>query len=198
MGKRTLEWISPFRCLHPQTWPALGQAWVGGREGVSLASSEPNPESPPPRPLQPRVKVHSRRGVGQEGPLRNSLTRFPRAGGSVYGTALARRQNLRRKQQVRSAEVEPCRSVRRRPRTVGRRHLPPARPRGRRARGSGLCAPRSPRRSCAFLAWQCASRDDWRCAQSMHEFSAKDIDGRTVNLDKYRGFVCIVTNVASQ
>lgn len=45
---------------------------------------------------------------------------------------------------------------------------------------------------------QCASRDDWRCATSMHEFSAKDIDGRMVNLDKYRGCVCIVTNVASQ
>lgn len=44
----------------------------------------------------------------------------------------------------------------------------------------------------------CASRDDWRCARSMHEFSAKDIDGRMVCLDKYRGFVCIVTNVASQ
>uniref|UniRef100_A0A8C0D129 Glutathione peroxidase n=1 Tax=Balaenoptera musculus TaxID=9771 RepID=A0A8C0D129_BALMU len=44
----------------------------------------------------------------------------------------------------------------------------------------------------------CASRDDWRCARSMHEFSAKDIDGRMVNLDKYRGYVCIVTNVASQ
>uniref|UniRef100_K7EJ20 Glutathione peroxidase n=1 Tax=Homo sapiens TaxID=9606 RepID=K7EJ20_HUMAN len=44
----------------------------------------------------------------------------------------------------------------------------------------------------------CASRDDWRCARSMHEFSAKDIDGHMVNLDKYRGFVCIVTNVASQ
>lgn len=36
------------------------------------------------------------------------------------------------------------------------------------------------------LALQCASRDDWRCARSMHEFSAKDIDGRMVNLDKYR------------
>lgn len=44
----------------------------------------------------------------------------------------------------------------------------------------------------------CASRDDWRCARSMHEFSAKDIDGHMVNLDKYRGYVCIVTNVASQ
>nr|7L8M_A Chain A, Phospholipid hydroperoxide glutathione peroxidase [Homo sapiens] len=45
---------------------------------------------------------------------------------------------------------------------------------------------------------EAASRDDWRCARSMHEFSAKDIDGHMVNLDKYRGFVCIVTNVASQ
>lgn len=44
----------------------------------------------------------------------------------------------------------------------------------------------------------CASRDDWRCARSMHEFSAKDIDGHMICLDKYRGFVCIVTNVASQ
>lgn len=44
----------------------------------------------------------------------------------------------------------------------------------------------------------CASRDDWRCARSMHEFAAKDIDGHMVCLDKYRGFVCIVTNVASQ
>lgn len=32
----------------------------------------------------------------------------------------------------------------------------------------------------------------------MHEFSAKDIDGHTICLDKYKGFVCIVTNVASQ
>ncbi|EDL89341.1 glutathione peroxidase 4, isoform CRA_b [Rattus norvegicus] len=44
----------------------------------------------------------------------------------------------------------------------------------------------------------CASRDDWRCARSMHEFAAKDIDGHMVCLDKYRGCVCIVTNVASQ
>lgn len=56
---------------------------------------------------------------------------------------------------------------------------------GQVAVGSGLGGPKSPRRSCA-LALQCASRDDWRCAQSMHEFSAKDIDGRMVNLDKYR------------
>lgn len=44
------------------------------------------------------------------------------------------------------------------------------------------CPPPTPR----ALALQCASREDWRCARSMHEFSAKDIDGRMVNLDKYR------------
>lgn len=32
----------------------------------------------------------------------------------------------------------------------------------------------------------------------MHEFSARDIDGNMICLDKYKGFVCIVTNVASQ
>uniref|UniRef100_A0A8C0L012 Glutathione peroxidase 4 n=3 Tax=Canis lupus TaxID=9612 RepID=A0A8C0L012_CANLU len=67
-----------------------------------------------------------------------------------------------------------------------------------------LCRLLKPALLCGTLAapglasTMCAARDDWRCAQSMHEFSAKDIDGREVNLDKYRGFVCIVTNVASQ
>lgn len=43
------------------------------------------------------------------------------------------------------------------------------------------------------LALQCAARDDWRSAHSMHEFSAKDIDGHMVNLDKYRWvFACLV------
>lgn len=59
-------------------------------------------------------------------------------------------------------------------------------------------APRGPQSAQHALPLQCASRDDWRCAHSMHEFSAKDIDGHMVNLDKYRGYVCIVTNVASQ
>ncbi|CAK6445716.1 unnamed protein product [Pipistrellus nathusii] len=69
---------------------------------------------------------------------------------------------------------------------------------------SRLCRLLKPALLCGALAvpgvasTMCASRDDWRCAQSMHDFSAKDIDGRMVNLDKYRGFVCIVTNVASQ
>ncbi|EGV99484.1 Phospholipid hydroperoxide glutathione peroxidase, mitochondrial [Cricetulus griseus] len=33
---------------------------------------------------------------------------------------------------------------------------------------------------------QCASRDDWRCARSMHEFAARDIDGHMICLDKYK------------
>uniref|UniRef100_A0A8C2MWT5 phospholipid-hydroperoxide glutathione peroxidase n=1 Tax=Cricetulus griseus TaxID=10029 RepID=A0A8C2MWT5_CRIGR len=32
----------------------------------------------------------------------------------------------------------------------------------------------------------CASRDDWRCARSMHEFAARDIDGHMICLDKYK------------
>uniref|UniRef100_A0A8C8Z275 Glutathione peroxidase n=1 Tax=Prolemur simus TaxID=1328070 RepID=A0A8C8Z275_PROSS len=61
---------------------------------------------------------------------------------------------------------------------------------------SRLCRLLKPALLCGALAvpglagTMCASRDDWRCARSMHEFSAKDIDGNTVCLDKYRGFVC--------
>lgn len=39
---------------------------------------------------------------------------------------------------------------------------------------------------------------NWKSAKSMYDFSAKDIDGNEVSLSKYRGFVCIVVNVASQ
>ncbi|XP_046492070.1 uncharacterized protein [Neodiprion pinetum] len=39
---------------------------------------------------------------------------------------------------------------------------------------------------------------DWRNAGSMHEFTAKDIRGDDVSLSIYKGFVCIVVNVASQ
>uniref|UniRef100_A0A8C3RV94 Glutathione peroxidase 4 n=1 Tax=Chelydra serpentina TaxID=8475 RepID=A0A8C3RV94_CHESE len=44
----------------------------------------------------------------------------------------------------------------------------------------------------------CAQADDWRSAKSIYEFHAKDIDGNDVSLEKYRGFVCILTNVASK
>ncbi|KAK7828755.1 hypothetical protein U0070_006540 [Myodes glareolus] len=38
----------------------------------------------------------------------------------------------------------------------------------------------------------------WRCARSMHEFSAKDNDWHMICLNKYKGLVCIVTNVVNQ
>jgi len=44
----------------------------------------------------------------------------------------------------------------------------------------------------------CAAVDDWKTAKSIYEFSAKDIDGTEVSLEKYKGFVCIITNVASK
>lgn len=63
MGKWTLEWVTPFRCLYHQTWPALGQACVGGREGVSLAPpSEPSPDSPAPKASAATVQGGSERG----------------------------------------------------------------------------------------------------------------------------------------
>uniref|UniRef100_A0A2R9C348 Glutathione peroxidase n=1 Tax=Pan paniscus TaxID=9597 RepID=A0A2R9C348_PANPA len=62
---------------------------------------------------------------------------------------------------------------------------PPTRSRSLPASGSRAQPPVHAPCSASFTL-QCASRDDWRCARSMHEFSAKDIDGHMVNLDKYR------------
>uniref|UniRef100_A0A3B4D7M2 Glutathione peroxidase 4a n=1 Tax=Pygocentrus nattereri TaxID=42514 RepID=A0A3B4D7M2_PYGNA len=50
----------------------------------------------------------------------------------------------------------------------------------------------------AFSLLQCAQANNWKSAKSIYEFSAKDIDGNEVSLEKYRGFVCIITNVASK
>lgn len=36
------------------------------------------------------------------------------------------------------------------------------------------------------LALQCAQVTDWKSAKSIYEFSAKDIDGNEVSLEKYR------------
>lgn len=33
---------------------------------------------------------------------------------------------------------------------------------------------------------QCAQMKDWQSAKSIYEFSAKDIDGNEVSLEKYR------------
>ncbi|CAJ0963061.1 unnamed protein product [Ranitomeya imitator] len=42
------------------------------------------------------------------------------------------------------------------------------------------------------VAFSCAHVDDWKKAKSIYEFSATDIDGSAVSLEKYRGFVCII------
>ncbi|NXL93933.1 GPX4 peroxidase, partial [Alectura lathami] len=44
----------------------------------------------------------------------------------------------------------------------------------------------------------CAQADEWRSASAIYDFHAQDIDGHDVSLEKYRGYVCIITNVASK
>lgn len=39
---------------------------------------------------------------------------------------------------------------------------------------------------------------DIKTANSIYEFTAKDITGEEISLEKYRGHVCIIVNVASQ
>ncbi|GAA6234883.1 phospholipid hydroperoxide glutathione peroxidase, mitochondrial-like [Lates japonicus] len=48
------------------------------------------------------------------------------------------------------------------------------------------------------LRSMCAQVGDWQSAKTIYEFSAKDIDGNEVSLEKYRGYVCIIVNVASK
>ncbi|OPJ86597.1 phospholipid hydroperoxide glutathione peroxidase, mitochondrial [Patagioenas fasciata monilis] len=62
----------------------------------------------------------------------------------------------------------------------------------RRALLCGAAAVRGPVRS------MCAQADDWRSAKAIYDFHARDIDGNDVSLEKYRGHVCIITNVASK
>lgn len=38
----------------------------------------------------------------------------------------------------------------------------------------------------------------WKNAKSIYEFSVNDINGQPVSLEKYKGHVCIIVNVASQ
>uniref|UniRef100_A0A1A8G1W7 Glutathione peroxidase 4 n=1 Tax=Nothobranchius korthausae TaxID=1143690 RepID=A0A1A8G1W7_9TELE len=40
--------------------------------------------------------------------------------------------------------------------------------------------------------------EDWQRATSIYDFNATDIDGNLVSLEKYRGYVVIITNVASK
>lgn len=43
-----------------------------------------------------------------------------------------------------------------------------------------------------------AQGDNPKKAASIYEFSAKDIDGNDISLEKYRGHVCVIVNVASK
>jgi len=43
-----------------------------------------------------------------------------------------------------------------------------------------------------------ANEINWKKAASIYEFSAIDIDGNEVSLEKYKDHVCIIVNVASQ
>uniref|UniRef100_A0A8V5HEB5 Uncharacterized protein n=1 Tax=Melopsittacus undulatus TaxID=13146 RepID=A0A8V5HEB5_MELUD len=44
----------------------------------------------------------------------------------------------------------------------------------------------------------CAQAEEWRSARAIYDFHALDIDGNDVSLEQYRGYVCIITNVASK
>jgi len=50
--------------------------------------------------------------------------------------------------------------------------------------------------SCYFQA--AAAPDDWKNAKSVYEFTVNDISGNPVSLEKYRGHVLLIVNVASQ
>lgn len=43
-----------------------------------------------------------------------------------------------------------------------------------------------------------ASKDSWKDASSIYDFTAIDIDGKEVALSKYKGHVCIIVNVATK
>jgi glutathione peroxidase-family protein len=39
-------------------------------------------------------------------------------------------------------------------------------------------------------------KDWWKQAKSIYEFTATDIDGNEVSLEKYRGHVCLIVDTA--
>ncbi|KAF5272661.1 hypothetical protein FQA39_LY07688 [Lamprigera yunnana] len=49
-----------------------------------------------------------------------------------------------------------------------------------------------------FLSKQAEAEVNWEKAKSIYDFKAKTIEGKEVGLDKYRGHVCIIVNVASE
>lgn len=42
------------------------------------------------------------------------------------------------------------------------------------------------------------SKEEWKSAESIYDFSVKDIDGNEVSLEKYRNQVVLIVNVASK
>lgn len=48
-----------------------------------------------------------------------------------------------------------------------------------------------------FAANMATGNGDWKSATSIYDFSAIDIDGNEVSLEKYRGHVAVIVNVAS-
>lgn len=46
--------------------------------------------------------------------------------------------------------------------------------------------------------FQAASPDDWKSAKSVYEFTVNDINGSPVSMEKYRGHVLLIVNVASK
>lgn len=45
---------------------------------------------------------------------------------------------------------------------------------------------------------QAKSKEEWKSAESIYDFSVKDIDGNEVSLEKYRNHVVLIVNVASK
>lgn len=45
---------------------------------------------------------------------------------------------------------------------------------------------------------QAKSKEEWKSAESIYDFSVKDIDGNEVSLEKYRNQVVLIVNVASK
>lgn len=43
-----------------------------------------------------------------------------------------------------------------------------------------------------------ATGDDWKNAKSIYDFTVKDTYGNDVSLDKYKGNVVLIVNIASQ
>jgi len=50
----------------------------------------------------------------------------------------------------------------------------------------------------SFCTMASGGDDAWKNASSIYDFTVKDIDGNDVSLEKYRGHVCIIVNVASK